>query len=205
MPNKKRQSVRKLPPSDARTRRTTNAVAFALFQLIQEGDGRFEDITVREIVERAGVGRTAFYAHFRSKEDVLHSTYETVFSSLKLDFDENAGAERRLFPVTEFFEHVARSKPVMSAFRKAGIVDDMKSHIAGYAGSIIEGRMMTLNLEPAVPPKLAARMLAASLVESIDWVVDHDSVSPGEIDAAFHGMATTLLRHRTEGFNQRHR
>ncbi len=203
MPNKKRQSVRKLPPSDARTLRTTNAVALALFQLIQEGDGRFQDITVREILQRAGVGRTAFYAHFRSKEDVLHSTYETVFSSLQLDFAENARTDHRLFPASEFFEHVARSKPVMSAFRKAGLVEDMKAHIAGYAANMIEGRIKHLNLESALPPKLAARMLAAALVESIDYVVDHDSVSPVEIEAAFQRIARSLMS-RAEASNQRH-
>ncbi|HYU54515.1 MAG TPA: TetR/AcrR family transcriptional regulator, partial [Gemmatimonadaceae bacterium] len=81
MPNKQRTNVRKSLSLDARTRRTTTALAYALIQLIQEGDGPFEDITVRQILQRAGVGRTTFYSHFRSKEDVLHSTYEGIFGA----------------------------------------------------------------------------------------------------------------------------
>ena len=71
MPNTQRTNVRKSAGVDARTRRTTTALAYALIQLIQESDGGFKDITVRQILQRAGVGRTTFYSHFRSKEDVL--------------------------------------------------------------------------------------------------------------------------------------
>ena len=77
MPNKQRTTVRKSAGVDARTRRTTTALAYALIQLIQESS-RFEEITVRQILQRAGVGRTTFYSHFRSKEDVLHATYASI-------------------------------------------------------------------------------------------------------------------------------
>lgn len=192
MPNKQRLIVRKPERVDARAQRSTHAVARALIQLIQECHGRFEDITVREILERAGVGRTTFYAHFRSKEDVLHSIYEGLFRLFKLLLEKESTDKSRLFPVKEFVEHVATVRPVMIAFRKAGLANDMRSHYIGYAADIIECRIRDLQLSTRVQPRLAARMLAAALVESIDWWFDHETIAAAEIDTAFRLLARTL-------------
>jgi AcrR family transcriptional regulator len=195
MPNKQRANVRKAAGGDTRTRRTTTALAHALIQLIQES-GRFEDITVRQILQRAGVGRTTFYSHFRSKEDVLHSTYEGIFGGHKEQLQRDTSAKRRLFPVGEFLEHLAGARPVMVAFRKAGLADDMRSQFIGYAADIIECRIRDLNLSTTIQPRLAARMLAAALIESIDWWFDHESISAAEIDNAFHLLARTVAGNR---------
>ena len=195
MPNKELTTVRKRPAPrvDARTMRSTHALAHALIQLIQESGGRFEDITVREILERSGVGRTTFYSHFRSKEDVLHSMYEGMFGLYKSALQQENNGRTRLFPVSEFVEHVSISRPVMVAFRQAGLADDMRSQFIGYAADIIECRIRDLELSTTVQPRLAARMLAAALIESIDWWLDHDSVAAAEIDTAFHLLARTLI------------
>ena len=185
MPNKQRTNVRKSVDGDARRRRTTTALAHALIQLIQESDG-FEDITVRQILQRAGVGRTTFYSHFRSKEDVLHSTYEGIFGVHREQLRQDTSAKPRLFPVREFLEHLAGARPVMFAFRRAGLADDMRSQFIGYAADIIECRIRDLNLPTTVQPRLAARMLAAALIESMEWWFDHESIAAAEIDTAFH-------------------
>jgi AcrR family transcriptional regulator len=192
MPNNRRTNVRQSAVVDARTRRSTIAVAHALIQLIQE-TGRFEDITVRQILQRAGVGRTTFYTHFRSKEDVLHSTYEGIFGGHKEQLQEDTSGKPRLFPVSEFLEHLAGARPVMVAFRKAGLADDMRSQFVGYSADIIECRIRDLKLCTTVQPRLAARMLAAALIESLDWWFDHESISAAEIDTAFHLLARTVI------------
>jgi AcrR family transcriptional regulator len=195
MPNKERTNVRKSADADVRAQRTRTALAYALIQLIQES-GSFEKITVRQILARAGVGRTAFYSHFRSKEDVLHSTYEGVFGVHKQQLQHDTSVKPRLFPVTEFLDHLAGARPVIFAFRKAGLADDMKSQFTGYAADIIESRIRDLKLATTVQPRLAARMLAAALIESMDWWFDHESITPAEIDTAFHSMAQTMMGKR---------
>jgi AcrR family transcriptional regulator len=191
MPNKQRANVRNSAVVDARTQRTKTALAYALIQLIQES-GSFEDISVRQILQRAGVGRTAFYSHFRSKEDVLHSTYEGMFGAHKEQLRQHTSAKPRLFPVSEFLEHLAGARPVIVAFRKAGLADDMRSQFVGYAADIIECRIKDLNLSTTVQPRLAARMLAAALIESMDWWFDHESIAAAEIDSAFHLLARSV-------------
>ena len=128
MPNKQ--------PANVRKSRTTKALAYALFGLIQEGGGRFDDITVREILERAGVGRTAFYSHFRSKEDLLHSSYEGAFGAYKTLLQQETRVTPRLFPVSEFVQHIAATRPLMVALRRAGLAEDMKSQFVAVSEAL---------------------------------------------------------------------
>ena len=54
---------------DRRVRRTKRRLKEALAELIAERD--YDGITVQDIVDLADVGRSTFYAHFESKEDLL--------------------------------------------------------------------------------------------------------------------------------------
>ena len=55
-------------PIDRRVARSREMLHQALLSLIIEKD--YEAITVEDICERANVGRSTFYAHFTSKDDL---------------------------------------------------------------------------------------------------------------------------------------
>jgi AcrR family transcriptional regulator len=55
--------------ADLRVRRSRDGLRTALLQLLERR--AFEDITVREIVDLAGVGYTTFFRHFTSKDALL--------------------------------------------------------------------------------------------------------------------------------------
>ncbi|EFM12473.1 transcriptional regulator, TetR family [Paenibacillus curdlanolyticus YK9] len=57
---------------DPRVIRTRQLIQDAFESLIRERD--FDNITVRDITERAKVNRATFYAHFTDKYDILEST-----------------------------------------------------------------------------------------------------------------------------------
>ncbi len=61
---------------------TRHYLVEALFRLM--GEYEFEKITVKDIAEKAGVGRATFYRYFRRKEDVIvyyfeHNTKNFLF------------------------------------------------------------------------------------------------------------------------------
>lgn len=56
---------------DLRVRRTNKMIRAALIALMQEK--RFDDITVKDIADRAFVNRNTFYLHYRDKNDLLKS------------------------------------------------------------------------------------------------------------------------------------
>jgi AcrR family transcriptional regulator len=66
---------------DRRIQRTQQLLRTALMSLIQEKG--FEPLSVQDIIDRANVGRTTFYAHFDSKDDLLASGIEELSASLR--------------------------------------------------------------------------------------------------------------------------
>lgn len=233
MPNTSRPSVRNAPTRgapdalpgrapegdadgvDPRVARTTRALGRALVTLIEER--AFDAITVQDILDRAGVGRTAFYAHYRNKHDVLYSSYEGLFAWLEPLVERPsaygaAGADAlpRLFPVAEFLAHVGDAEGVVQALRRDGLLDDLWALLAGYAARLIERRLERWMESPgaswpadagcgpvaaALPRPLLARMLAGALVESIRWWQDHRATAtPAAMDVAFHEFARGVLR-----------
>lgn len=54
---------------DRRVLRTRHRLKEAIGELINEGD--YDALTVQDIADRADVGRSTFYTHFDSKEDLL--------------------------------------------------------------------------------------------------------------------------------------
>jgi AcrR family transcriptional regulator len=73
-------AIRRDRTPDRRVARTQKLLHGALHSLIHERD--YDSIAVKEILDRANVGRSAFYMHFRDKDDLLAATFHDIFNSV---------------------------------------------------------------------------------------------------------------------------
>lgn len=103
---------RAMDPRPARTRARLFA---ALLELIQEQ--RWERITVRQILERAEVGRSTFYAHFDNKFDLLVAE----IPSLTVTIAESDG-QPDLLPL---FVHVEEMGPVIRPLMRQPLLGEI--------------------------------------------------------------------------------
>lgn len=67
---------------DRRIQKTLQLLKSALVELIAEK--AYDDITIQEILDRANVGRSTFYAHFENKDHLLRS----ILTLLNEQFEE---------------------------------------------------------------------------------------------------------------------
>src|SRR5215216_7578048 len=94
--------------TDRRIRRTRELLRRALFSLIQEQG--YDRITVQDLLDRADIGRSTFYAHYRDKDDLLRSAFEDIRSALAAErkaVEQAPGASGQfLQPLLVVFRHV---------------------------------------------------------------------------------------------------
>jgi AcrR family transcriptional regulator len=181
---------------DHRVRRTRYQLGQALIKLIQEK--RLDQITVQEVLDRAGVGRSTFYVHFRSKNDLLLSQFEEGLEMWSTLLSKNHERSTRVAPVAEFFAHAANAKRFMQALRRSGRLNDNFELAQGYFARGIEQRLRELN-RVAMPTRSELRpravALAGSLLSLMRWWLDRGAKeSPQAMDQLFHQMVWTGLR-----------
>jgi AcrR family transcriptional regulator len=109
-------------PTDRRVRRTQDLLRRALLSLIQEKG--YDRITVQDILDRADIGRSTFYAHYRDKDDLLRAGFQDIRAALAAERD---GADRRpgskaelLEPMLAVFDHVGRHRQFWGRCRARG-------------------------------------------------------------------------------------
>jgi AcrR family transcriptional regulator len=92
--------------ADRRSQRTHRLVSSAFVELLVEKP--YEEILVQDILDRAGIGRTTFYAHYFDKEDVLNNITEQELERLTRQITPST-ARQRIVPSLELFEHIYQS------------------------------------------------------------------------------------------------
>lgn len=182
--------------TDRRIVRTRNALGDALIALMQEKN--FGEITVQHVLDRAGVGRSTFYAHYRDKDDLFLSDVEDFFEMCSTMLKRNGASAKRLVPVREFFTHIRRVGRFHAAVVKSGKVSDVLALGQGFFARSIEERLEEAGVQiDPVERGARARALAGSLFSLLDWWMDKGmKADPEKMDELFHRMAWSGLAAR---------
>jgi AcrR family transcriptional regulator len=189
---------------DRRSRRSRRLIVDALLALMLEK--RYDRITVQEIIDRADVGRTTFYAQFRNKEDLLQSELERVFALLQArHLASAADPADQLLPSLGLFRHVQEHQPFYPALVR-GLGSDPHEQTVHRLLRDRAARQLALagDSRPlAVPPEIVADYLAGALLTLIHWWLDNElPYGPEEMEAIFQQLVMpgvrALLDHQQE-------
>lgn len=190
-----RQDKRRRKP-DERAIRTRDRLGSAFVALIHEKP--IEEVTVKDVLNRAAVGRSTFYLHFRDKNDLLLSQLEVFLETMSTQLSVRKEVSRRVVPVAEMFEHIANQRKLYHILANAGRLNDFFDLAQGYFARGIENRLRESKRLPKIPQgELAARAcaLAGSLLSLLRWWLDRGAKEPpGEMDDLFHRMVWNGLQ-----------
>src|SRR5437588_12521152 len=100
---------------DRRVQKTQKLLREALFSLIREKN--YDSIVVKDILDRANVGRSTFYMHFRDKDDLLASSICDLLGTIPSSHPKSGDGcnERILWFSLPIFEHHESAPPDWSA------------------------------------------------------------------------------------------
>ena len=161
-----KQQAKKRRKPDQRIRRTHERLGSALVALIQERP--IDDVTVQEVLDRAAVGRSTFYLHFRDKDDLLLSQLEKFLEMMSTALSIRKEESHRVVPVAELFAHIGSQKKLYRALADCGRLNDFFDLAQGYFARGIE-RRLTIGLFGTWSVE-AARAEAKELRRRVDHV-----------------------------------
>ncbi len=192
-PKKKAKRQRK---PDERAQRTQERLGGALVELILEKP--INDITVQEVLDRASVGRSTFYLHFRDKNDLLLSQLETFLATMSTVLIVRKEQSHRVVPVTEMFEHIGPDNKIYRALADADRLNDFFDLAQTYFARGIERRLQDSGRVPRARQRelgAHASALAGSLLSLLRWWIDRGAKeTPQAMDELFHRMVWNGLQ-----------
>ncbi len=179
---------------DRRVQRTRRMLLDALLELILEKG--YEAVTVQDVIDRADVGRSTFYAHFQDKEHLLLS-----------------GSEKMQTAFEEFRSHSSRGKPrwdfSLALFRHAEEQRRVfKAMLGKQVGDVVVGRIresLTLYLtehfqafgtrkKGTVPLNVVVPYCVSAFLGLLTWWLDNDiTFTADQMNGYFQALIAPTL------------
>ena len=183
-------------------RRTKSSLHGALIGLAREKP--YSAIAVKEILNRANVGRSTFYTHFHDKDDLLESGIHEVIQSARHGARSLSAVERLLsfsLPLlTHIDEHRHAAGPQMKregrSVMHARLGEALKELVADDLAGVVSKSAQQTEVD------LVAQHVASTFVLVLNWWVDSaPTLTPTDIDGRFRELIeptiTGLMKKRS--------
>lgn len=171
---------------DRRIGRTRKLMHDALMALIVEKG--YEAVTVQDILDRANVGRSTFYAHFRDKDALCLSGFDhlrTLFEQQQLSLlaAKHDGKDTEFNMILELFHHVGQHHTLYKAIagKQSGEMILKYLHRYLYDMLIVPHTALMKNKKSSpVPIEITTHWIVSSLLSLTIWWLDNNMPYPPE-------------------------
>lgn len=184
-----------------RVRRTHRSLHNALMSLILEKN--YDLVTVQEILDRADVGRSTFYAHFDGKGELLLSGSDDLRTTLDAALQEERLSTRRHAVVIGFsgamFEHAHEYRNVYYALLHTQGWPLFRQRLQDTLQELIrrECKIEIQKLRKAdseVPVDLFVHYLTSAFLSVLTWWLDRRSrLAPKQINEVFRSLVLPTI------------
>lgn len=186
---------------DRRQQKTRAAIFEALNRLL--ADKNYAKITVQNIIDEANVGRSTFYSHFETKEDLLRALCEDLFSHIFYDnwqrdcnFDVTEHKSKQDMAITHMLYHIRDNKKNL-----INIVNCEQGEIfLRYFREFLNNTMVKEYMEPiddnsfSVPKEFLINHISSSFINMVYWWAQSDwRYSPEEMTIFFTKMINPIF------------
>ena len=183
---------------DRRTLRTRHSLTHAMVELVTEK--RFDDITVQNLIDRADIGRSTFYSHFRDKEDLFQKNWEAFIDFCAQQIIWDKAGKGSFMPILFLFDHLKDVQPFYQGLVRSRKSDTLfKSGTEQLSRRIAEALKARVPPAPSIPTPVLANYLAGELFGLLKWWLDERMPYPPErMDEIYHNLVNPTLRSALE-------
>ena len=176
---------------DRRQQKSRAAIVQAFTLLVQKKP--FERITVQEIIDQANVGRSTFYAHFETKDELLRSMCTDIFHHVfhhALPQEQEAGCDTGLqnlqVKLGHVLYHLGEHKSVLKGILSSQSSPLFLGYLEEYLHQLFQGYVDAF--DPRIPQDFLLHHLTGSFCEAVKWWVNCPQPQPPETVASYFMM-----------------
>lgn len=185
--------------TDRRIQKTQDLLRHALRSLI--GEKPYDSIVVKEILDRANVGRSTFYAHFRDKDDLLVSGIHDMLRPLSPPSALSGDREERMlwFSLPVFQYHYQHRHPGGDRIGNRGraiLHEHLRRILAHVIADVAKKEFATGRRRATrhIPADLLSEYVASTFVLVLNWWLDKKMfLPPKEINDVFRRLILPSL------------
>ncbi|MHB8545115.1 MAG: TetR/AcrR family transcriptional regulator [Leptospirales bacterium] len=184
---------------DRRIQKTQKLLHEALFSLIHEKD--YDSIIVKEILDRANVGRSTFYLHFGDKDELLVSGMHDMLRSVQAaDLSPSVKSfERIIWFSLPIFKHIHQHRADGESrigTRGRAIIHEHLQKVLGdlIADSVEKNVQNRRQMVTRIPSDMIVQYVASTFILVLNWWLENkNQLTPEKINDLFRGLILPTL------------
>ena len=186
---------------DRRQQKTRTAIFSAFTSLLAEKS--YSKITVQEIIDAANVGRTTFYAHFETKDDLLKELCEELFGHIigsAMDCTHTHGlysdgsAPESVF--CHLLQHLQENDKNIIALLSCESSEMFLRFFKDSLNELVRSQFInqTRNANTDIPEDFLINHISGSFVEMVLWwIKGHRKQTPEDLDRYFRAVIEPII------------
>lgn len=186
---------------DRRQQKTRAAIFSAFSTLLSEKS--YSKITVQEIIDTANVGRTTFYAHFETKDDLLKALCEELFGHIISSAADcththglysNGNAPESIF--CHLLQHLQENDNNIIGLLSCESSEIFLRYFKNSLNELIQTHFVNQSqkIKATVPQDFLVNHISSSFVEMVLWWINgRMKKTPAELDRYFRAVIEPIL------------
>jgi AcrR family transcriptional regulator len=161
---------------DRRVQRTRILLQEAMLALILEKG--YEAVTVQDVIDRANVGRSTFYAHFQDKEALFLSEFENLRTLFEVQLLKQPVMDTSPWNLSlVMFQHAQNNLQLYTALAGQQGGNLALAHLQKYLSGLLRMHLrqqLPKKEAPPVPPEITAHYLVSAFMSLLTWWLDNN-------------------------------
>ena len=173
---------------DRRQQKTRQAVFDAFTGLLAKKS--YSKISVQEIIDAANIGRSTFYTHFETKDELLKAMCTDIFTHVFSDHltrenthDFSLNSKEIAGEITHILYHLQDNRASIKSILSYESGEMFMKYFKGYLVQLFEGELEKHG--SSVPKEYMLNHTVCDFAETVRWWMKNDRYSPEEIAGFF--------------------
>lgn len=181
--------------NDRQVLRTQMMLITALLELLEAST--YDQLTIQQVCERANIGRSTFYAHFQSKDDLLRFGFNHALDVLVKELTIQSDTREVRWNALPFLQHVRRHFNLYrTLLLGSGYAELTNQGVIDLAGKIAQ----KVKSPCIVPMEILAYSIASTTLSLVKYWLDHRmSEDIEKIDSYFQSLIVVSLQNQLIG------